>query len=420
MATARDEQQITDRNRAVWFWPVAWPVAIALRWFLGWDAWGPMVLWVPSVALLETNAVLTALRARRGLTLTADGITWHKYEMHVPWANVTAVEHRTGRGGGRLVVRVGEADQALDSVAFPARLAVHANLRRFGAPIALPAGRLALSAAEVVEIADRLRREYEPSSKIMGFLAGDVSPGQDRALRSTRLWTRLASVGLGVLLFGVGIANIMPSSPATQIDFAFERTTGPGYMDQTLVMTNHGFGATAPTLKFVPLDRTGHAVPGVTVRTAYGSDRGLVVLPPRSEAVDVLAFDGPRFRDVIDIQVTVLRTEESKLPEGAVKWPEARRFLGDRPTEPSNDFDALLLHNVNGVEVAVRLVCILWEDPPPGHSQQMVRSLPIGGLVSIAPFEKVRVPVTEPIRSLARDCTTIKVYFSRPGTPVSV
>lgn len=419
MTAARDEQRVTDRNRAVWFWPVAWPVLIALRWFLGWDAWGPLVLWVPGVALLEVNAVLTALRARRGLTLTADGITWHKYEMHVPWANVTAVEHGIGRGA-RLVVRVADADQALENVALPARLAVHANLRRFGAPIALPAGRLALPAAEVAGIADGLRREYEPPSQIMGFLAGAGSPGRERALRSARLWTRLASVGLGVLLFGVGLANVMPSSPDAHLDFAFERTTGPGYMDQTLTMTNHGFEATAPTLKFVPVDRAGNAVPGVTVRTAYGSDRGLVVVPPRSAEVDVLAFDGPGFRDVVDVRVTVLRTEEPELPESAAKALEARRVLGDRPTEPSDDFDALLVHNVNGVDVAVRLVCILWEDPPAGQAQQMVRSLPIGGLVSIAPFEEVRVPVTEPVRGLARSCGSVKVYFSRPGTPVSV
>jgi hypothetical protein len=70
----QDEQQVAYRSRAVWFWPVAWPVALALRWLLGWDAGGPLVLWIPGIALLEANAVLTALRAGRGLTLTARGI----------------------------------------------------------------------------------------------------------------------------------------------------------------------------------------------------------------------------------------------------------------------------------------------------------------------------------------------------------
>src|SRR4051794_41974104 len=88
-----------------------------------------MVLWIPGIALLEANAVLTALRARRGLTLTAQGITWHKYEMRLSWANVTAVEQSARRGGARLVVRVGEAGQALEDVAGPGRPGGHANPR---------------------------------------------------------------------------------------------------------------------------------------------------------------------------------------------------------------------------------------------------------------------------------------------------
>ncbi|MCO6008923.1 hypothetical protein NE236_28510 [Actinoallomurus purpureus] len=419
MTAPQDEQRIAYRSHAVWFWPVFWPVAIALRWFLGWDAGGPMVLWIPGIAFLETNAVLTALRARRGLTLTARGITWHKCEMRLSWANVTAVEQSARRGGERLVVRVGESSQALEDVALPARLEVHANLRRFGAPIALRAGRLARPAAEVVEIADRLRREYEPPSGLKGFMTRDTPPEVERARRFARRWIRLASAGLGVLLFGVVIVNLVSSNPDPQIAFAFSRTSGSGYMDQVLTMTNYGLTATAPTLTFVPLDRAGHALPGVTVRTAYGSDRGLVVLPPRSAGFDVLAFDGPGFRDVADVQVTVRHKERSKRPAGAAEELHARRLLGTRFTEPLQDFDTLLLQNTNGVTVAVRVVCILWEHPPPGATQQMVRSLPIGGLISIAPFGEVRLPVTGPVRSLARSCGSVKVYYSRPAPPVN-
>ena len=415
----RDEQRIAFRSHAVWFWPVFWPVAIALRWFLGWDAGGPLVLWIPGIALLEANAVLTALRARRGLTLTAHGIIWHKYEMRLSWSNVTAIEQSTRRGGTRLVVRVGESGQALEDVARPARLEVYANLRRFGAPIALRARRLARPAAEVVEIADRLRQEYEPpSGGLKGFLTRDTPPEEERARRSARLWIRLASGGLGLLLFGTVIVNIAPSSPDSEIAFVFKRTTGPGYMDQVLQMTNYGLTAAAPTLKFVPVDRAGHALRGVTVRTAYGSDRGLVVLPPRSSENDVLAFDGPGFRDVADVRVTVRHKERLKRPASAAEELHARRLLGTRFTDPSEDFDTLLLHNTNGVTVAVRMVCIIWEDPPAGAAQQMVRSLPIGGLISIAAFDEVRVPVTGPVRSLARSCGSVKVYYSRPAPPV--
>jgi hypothetical protein len=146
----------------------------------------------------------------------------------------------------------------------------------------------------------------------------------------------------------------------------------------------------------------------------------LVVLPPRSAGTDVFAFDGPGFRDVADVQVTVRHKERSKRPASAAEELHARRLLGTRFTDPSQDFDTLLLHNTNGVTVAVRVVCILWEDPPAGATQQMVRSLPIGGLISIAPFDEVRVPVTGPVRNLARSCGSVKVYYSRPAPPVNV
>jgi hypothetical protein len=340
--------------------------------------------------------------------------------MHLSWGNVTAVEHGVRRGAARLVVRVGEAEQALEDVPLPARGEVHKNLRRFGGPIVLRAGRLGRPAAEVVEIADRLRREYEPPSGVMGFLTGADSPERERARRSARLWIRLASAGLGAVLCGVLISNIVPSSPDPRIDFAFRRIASPGYMDQTLRMTNYGFTATAPTLKLVPLDREGHAIPGVTVRTAFGSDRGLVVLPPRSAGFDVLAFDGPGSRDVMDVRVSVRHKLRLKRPKSAVEEPHAQRLLGARPTEPGQDFDTLLLHNGTVLTVAVRLVCILWEDPPPGAAQQMIRSFPIGGLVSVPPLGEAQVPVTGPVRVLARSCESIVVYFSRPDAPVNV
>ncbi|KAB2389937.1 hypothetical protein [Actinomadura montaniterrae] len=419
MTAPQDELQIAYRSRTVWFWSAVWPVALALRWFLGGDAAGPLDLWFLGIALLEANAVMTALRARRGLTLTAREVIWHKYEMRLSWANVTAVEQSARRDGTRLVVRVGEPDQALEEVAFPARLEVRADLRRFGAPVVLRAGSLARPAAEVVEIAERLRREYEPPSGVMRLSTGAVSPERDRARRSARLWVRLASAGFGVLLAAV-IVSITAPAPAPQLTFAFKRTTGPGYMDQTLMMNNYGSTATAPSLTFVPLDWTGHVLPGVTVRTAYGSDRGLVVLPPRSTGADVLAFDGPGFRNVADVRVTVRHQEHPKQPAHAAGELQARRLIGTGYTEAGQDFDTVVVHNTNGVAVSVRLVCILWEDPPPGAAQQMVRSLPIGGLISMAPYAKIRVPVTEPVRSLARSCGSVKVYYSRSTDLVNV
>ncbi|MWA04952.1 hypothetical protein F8568_032225 [Actinomadura sp. LD22] len=420
MTAPLDEQQIAYRSHTVWFWPVVWPVAIALRWFLDWDALGPLALWIPAIALQEVNAVLIALRARRGLTLTAREIIWHKYELRLSWANVTAVECIAHGGGARLVVRVADSGQALEDVARPARLALRGNLRRFGAPIALPAGRLARPAAEVIEAADRLRRAYEPPSGVRGFAARSVSPERQRARKIARVWARLASAGLGVLLVSTVIIDSLSSDSEPQLAFEYKRISAPGYMDQLLTMTNYGFTAVAPTLQLDPLDRAGHVLHGITVRTAYGSDRGLVVLPPRSTGGDVLAFDGPGSRNVAGVRVTVRHRERSKQPARAARELEARPSRDGTSTEPGQDFDTVLLHNTNGFRVAVRLVCIIWEDPPPGAPQQMVRSLPIGDLVSIAPYDEARVPVTGTVRHLAQDCGSVKAYYSSPDTPSTV
>jgi hypothetical protein len=410
MTTPPAEQRIGYRDRTVWLWPAFWLCTIAVRWLLGWDAAGPMILWVPCVALLETKAVLTALRARRGLTLTPTGITWHKQKMFLRWSSVVAVE----QSGVRVVVRVNEPAEALDDVAPLARPEVRANLRRFGAPIALRAGWLARPAAEVVEIADRLRRACEPAGSFTSSSAWFMAPDEVRARRSARIWTGLAGAGFAVLLGGIVLTDVGRPGTGDEMAFRFVRTTGPGYMDQLLGMTNDGDSAVAPTLTFLPLDRTGDVLPGVTVRTAYGSDRGLVVIPPGSTVTDVLAFDGPGFRRVADVRVTVRRDERAKTPSRPVGDLHAQRMLTGRVTVPLEDFDSLLVSNTSPVQVSVRMVCILWEDPPPGATQQMLASLPIGGLVSIAPHGEARVAVTGPVRKAARDCGSVKVYYSRP------
>jgi hypothetical protein len=82
-------------------------------------------------------------------------------------------------------------------------------------------------------------------------------------------------------------------TPAQSDDLAFDfdLTSKPGFMDQALRIENRGTSGVAPVLAFTPLDGSGNTLPGVTVATAYGSDEGRVVVPPRSIVFDVLRFD---------------------------------------------------------------------------------------------------------------------------------
>jgi hypothetical protein len=89
------------------------------------------------IVVLEADRILTALRSIRGLTLAADGITWHKREIFLPWSNVAGVvlaDDRRGRH--RLVVLVVDLDQALQSMSRFGRGGFQSNLKRFNSPIA--------------------------------------------------------------------------------------------------------------------------------------------------------------------------------------------------------------------------------------------------------------------------------------------
>lgn len=412
MAEAPREQQIGYRAWNVWFWPIFWLLILLARGAVGGDHAGPMIFWVMGIGLLTVNAILVALRSRHGLTLAQDGITWHKYGMFLPWSNVPAVEQAGSGRRTRLVVRVAAPDQALEAVARPARLEIRMNLRRFGVPIALRADRLALPATDVVDGAGRLRDAYVAAGGFKHVAARRARPDRVRARRAANAGTMLASAGMGMLLLAAALAGTGTGATNRNLSFAFRRLGGPGYMDQVLAITNRGYSAMAPTLTLVPLDRAGHRIPDVTVRTAFGSDRGMVVIPPRSVGQDVLAFAGPRSRQVADVEVIARRTARVLMPTEAVAEPHASRTLRGDQVEPLDDFDALVVRNPSRVSVAVRLVCIIWDRPSPGTAQQMLDSVPVGGLTRVAPWGEASVRVTGSLRARARECGSVKAYYS--------
>jgi hypothetical protein len=411
------ELRIGYRDLRVWFWPVFWPVALAVRWTLGTHHTGPMILWVLGIGLLETNAILTARRARRGLTLAPDGVTWHKYAMFLPWSIVTAVEQSAVRRGHRLVVRVSEPGQALEDVARPARLEVRSHLRRYGAPVALRAGRLAVPAAEVVEVARRLREEQPATDGLKRFMALDARPERVRAHRSAKLWARLAAAGVGVLVFAGVVHGIFAvNSRDPQLAFVY-RQSRPGYIDQILTIINTRDSTVAPTLEFVPLDRKGRKISGVTVRTALGSDHGMVVVPAGWRGNDVLAFDGPGFRQVADVKVIVrsMVRIEAERPAEYTEYTEdlQARTISAGHTVQAGNFDTVLVNNPYSLPISIRVVCIISKEPSPGAAQQMVEALPIGDLTRIEPLEVGTVPVTGPAADRTRECGEVMAYLSR-------
>jgi hypothetical protein len=198
------------------------------------------------------------------------------------------------------------------------------------------------------------------------------------------------------------------TSRVDQLGFTFDRIGDPGYMDQTLRITNLGPPALVPTLDITPVDSAGVALPGVTVRTAYGSDQGKVLAPAQQISIDVLSFHGDRAADVADVRVTVRSVIEAPFPV-APDLVEAQALdEAGQPTSKFGPFDAVALTNPNDDAVSVGVVCILWDDPPSGQPQQALAVIPLGS-AHIAAHDSTRIKATGEARY---GCGSLKTYFS--------
>jgi len=201
-----------------------------------------------------------------------------------------------------------------------------------------------------------------------------------------------------------------PPAASSDLAFDFRLSSGPGVMDQVLLIGNRGQTGLAPVLELTPLDETGDPMPGVTVKTAYGSDAGRVVAPPRSTVIDVLRFRGPRARDVADVDVRVTRSAEVPDAEPGELLVQPLGRTG-RPVNLDDFFYSSRVTNKSDAEARARVVLIEWENPPPGESQQALRVTPVSPLITIPPHGRRTVPLPKDLRG--RVIGTVKAYFSR-------
>jgi hypothetical protein len=200
------------------------------------------------------------------------------------------------------------------------------------------------------------------------------------------------------------------ASDAPELRFAFELKADPGFIDQTLTIENPGGTALAPVLALTALDASGDAMPAVRVRTAYGSDKGRVVVPADWAVLDVLRFEGPGARDVEDVDVRVRKAGELAI-ERPSEEPEVQRLDRGHPVEYADFFDAFRLTNPGDAEVKARVVLIEYEDPPAGASQQWIRVTPLAPVTTLAAGGKKTIRLPAELRG--RVIGSVKPYFSR-------
>ncbi|MEU9073930.1 hypothetical protein [Kitasatospora sp. NPDC048538] len=208
-----------------------------------------------------------------------------------------------------------------------------------------------------------------------------------------------------------------PERPSVALPtFEYRAHGGSGWIDQTLAITNPNAVDVAPVLAFTPVDADGRALRKVRVATAYGSDRGELVVHPDG-GFDVLNFSGPDADRVADVRVTV--TKLLVLPAaGPSGYIEAKPTRGGEAVSRFATFDAVVLENPHPEPVTRRVVHLVYDSPRPGASQQVVHVTPIGDLAVVPPEGHLVVPVTPPVAALIRDrgagqAVSLKTYPSR-------
>ncbi|MGW6916910.1 hypothetical protein ACWGB8_24245 [Kitasatospora sp. NPDC054939] len=209
-----------------------------------------------------------------------------------------------------------------------------------------------------------------------------------------------------------------PASPApAALSFGYQAHGESEYIDQTLSIRNDGPTSVAPTLVITAVDGAGKDLPDVRVTTAYGSDRGGLVVQP-GDGYDVLAFSGAGADRVKDVRVTVKEAAPEQLPADASAVRATPADAAGRPMSKFDAFHQVVLTNPNTAPVSVRIVYLVYDAPKPGASQQVAEAVAIGGLTTVPAGSTASVTVSGDAAAAVQKyaggpAVSVKAYFSR-------
>jgi hypothetical protein len=234
--------------------------------------------------------------------------------------------------------------------------------------------------------------------------------------------TGVAGVLLVGLLAGCGGGGDEAPAPEPQVELSFTFTAdgGDGFVDQTLDITNEGDAAGAPTLAYTALADDGSELSRVKVATAFGSDRGALVVPGRTEVYDVLRFTGKDARKVADVKVEVsdpgtLADDVPPANDLALRLfdPTGRRTENDEIVEVSvrNPFDQPITVDVVGLEFDDDTDGTTGRKPP--AVEQFRRASLLAGPLTVEPGTTASAKV--PRRYLTRFFGSVETHLTVPG-----
>ena len=185
----------------------------------------------------------------------------------------------------------------------------------------------------------------------------------------------------------------------------FTRIAPQGYIDLSLEVSNPTDRPVTLTGRLVARDAAGDELPGVTVSSAYGIERGQLLLMPGGD-VDLVQLDGEGADQVADVTLEDVRQR----PEDAAAAEEPIEVtgLGKDGRELTYDGAAIAarVDNPNSVAVRVRVVLLVLAAPKTGVPQQAVEVRDVT-TIELAPGASKVVPLdAETTRVLRRRALT--------------
>jgi hypothetical protein len=220
---------------------------------------------------------------------------------------------------------------------------------------------------------------------------------------------------LAFVLVLSGCATTKDTRLERSLSFSYQAIAEPGYMDQNLQIVNKGSSAVVPVLAYQPTDANGRALTDIHVSTAYGSDRGELVVP-EGGWFEILSFQGNGVSEIIDVRVTVVSVE-------AVEYPmvnaELKTQILDSKGEPTyaGPFESVRLTNDGPLNVTVRVVFLVFDQPPQGAPEKPIRIVPLAGLTKVAGRSDVIIPVTPEVASVQAEIAGQDVWMSVKAYP---
>ncbi|MFF2997299.1 hypothetical protein ACFVTC_22475 [Streptomyces sp. NPDC057950] len=210
------------------------------------------------------------------------------------------------------------------------------------------------------------------------------------------------------------------------LTFTYHRHSGDGMIDQTLSIRNAYMSSVSPVLAFTALDRHRHPLPGVRVRTVFGSDSGRLEVP-YGVGYDILRFSGSGEHQVFDVRVSVTRVTTAKTQADTLPPSAETLDAAGRVVSKFSRFAAVRVTNPEEFAVSARIAYLVYDQPAEGETQQAVFVIPIGTLVRIPARSMAIVEVTgDAARAVAKysggPAVSVKAYNSEavdaPAGPV--